>query len=112
MGCLLTLPRFPHGESDLAQLADLPILKIGEIRRLAGRLTALEREPSWGYFCQVLTEIENEDGDIPNMYRDSRGILYHPHDGTEIPLGTLAVENYERPLRGASIRYCTAKRRG
>ncbi len=31
------------------------------------------------------------------MYRDPRGTLYHPHTGEDIPLGTLAVEEYGRP---------------
>src|SRR3712207_3419910 len=31
------------------------------------------------------------------MYRDPRGTLYHPHIGQDIALGTLAVEEYERP---------------
>ena len=31
------------------------------------------------------------------MYRDPRGTLYHPHLGQDISLGTLAVEQYERP---------------
>jgi hypothetical protein len=31
------------------------------------------------------------------MYRDSRGTLYHPHIQQDIPIGTLAVEEYSRP---------------
>jgi hypothetical protein len=31
------------------------------------------------------------------MYRDDRGILYHPHLRVEIPLGTRSVDEYERP---------------
>jgi hypothetical protein len=54
-------------------------------------------EPEWGYFCQVITEYEANHGDIPLMYRDPRGVVYHPHLGDEIPLGTLYVEKYERP---------------
>ena len=34
---------------------------------------------------------------IRPYYRDDRGVLYHPHLRIEIPLGTLAVETYERP---------------
>jgi hypothetical protein len=35
--------------------------------------------------------------DLPGIYRDTRGLLYHPHTGEVIPLGTLAVERYKRP---------------
>src|SRR5262245_13548257 len=31
------------------------------------------------------------------MDREPRGSIYHPHQGDEIPLGTLTVEEYERP---------------
>jgi len=54
-------------------------------------------EPDYGYFTQVITDIEAERGGLPGLYRDPRGVLYHPHTGEEIPLGTLAVEQYERP---------------
>ena len=52
---------------------------------------------SWDNFVGVLTGYESEQGDIAGMYRDPRGILYHPHTRQEMPLGTLAVERYERP---------------
>ena len=35
--------------------------------------------------------------DLPGMYRDDRGTLYHPHTGEHIPLGTRNVEAYRRP---------------
>ena len=39
---------------------------------------------------KVITEIEAERGeDLPGIYRDTRGTLYHPHERREIPLGTL-----------------------
>jgi hypothetical protein len=60
-------------------------------------LEALGREPEYDYFAQVVTEHEAERGEIPGMYRDPRGTLYHPHTGEEIPLGTLNVEGYRRP---------------
>jgi hypothetical protein len=31
------------------------------------------------------------------MYREARGSLYHPHSDGAIALGTLMVEEYERP---------------
>lgn len=55
------------------------------------------KQPDYNYFCRIITDYEAEYGDIPGMYRDPRGTLYHPHTGEEIPLGTIAVKNYERP---------------
>lgn len=54
-------------------------------------------EPGYNWFAKVIAAYENEQGDIRGLYRDDRGVLYHPHLRTEIPLGTLAVETYERP---------------
>lgn len=51
----------------------------------------------WNYFCQVVTDYELERGEIAGMTRDPRGVLIHPHTGEEVSLGTIAVENYERP---------------
>jgi len=48
-------------------------------------------------FNTVLTNYENENGEIEGMYREPRGSIYHPHRGETIMLGTLSVENYERP---------------
>jgi DNA topoisomerase VI subunit B len=55
------------------------------------------KQPNYTYFCSIITDYEAEYGDIPGMYRDPRGTLYHPHTGEEIPLGTIAVQNYNRP---------------
>jgi hypothetical protein len=55
-------------------------------------------ELGWGRFCRIVAEVENvRKHDLPGMYRDYRGVLYHPHLHEDIPLGTLAVEEYERP---------------
>jgi hypothetical protein len=48
-------------------------------------------------FSQIITEYESENGEIPGMYREPRGSIYHPHRGETITLGTLMVEDYERP---------------
>ncbi len=54
--------------------------------------------PTWENFCNIVTAKEADDGqDIAGMMRDVRGLLYHPHTHEEIPLGTIAVERYERP---------------
>jgi hypothetical protein len=57
----------------------------------------LDKQTGYTYFCKLLTDYENEYGEIENLYRDPRGVLYHPHMQEEIPLGTIAVQNYERP---------------
>jgi len=49
-------------------------------------------------FNNIITEYEAEHGEIPLMYREPRGSLYHPHRGETMTLGTLMVEDYERPL--------------
>lgn len=56
------------------------------------------KEPSYNYFCTVISEYEGEQGhDIRGMYRDPRGMLIHPHTRERIELGTMNVEGYERP---------------
>jgi hypothetical protein len=58
---------------------------------------ALGVEPTWSNFTGIITDYEDEHGDIPGMYRDPRGTLYQPHTGEVISIGTLAVEEYSRP---------------
>jgi hypothetical protein len=58
---------------------------------------ATGQELAIGNFKRVITDYENEHGEIPGMYREPRGSLYHPHTGDDIALGTLTVEHYERP---------------
>ena len=61
-------------------------------------LDALGFEPTYKYFSGVITAYESDQGhDLPNIYRDDRGILYHPHTGESISLGTRSVERYQRP---------------
>jgi hypothetical protein len=61
------------------------MLKIGEELKLPN-------------FKAIITGYESEHGEIPLMYREPRGSIYHPHRGQTITLGTLMVEQYERPL--------------
>jgi hypothetical protein len=49
-------------------------------------------------FTAIITDYENEHGEIPGMYREPRGSIYHPHREETITLGTLMVEEYERPI--------------
>ncbi|MCC5611131.1 hypothetical protein LC612_31350, partial [Nostoc sp. CHAB 5834] len=61
-------------------------------------LQTFGKKPDYNYFAQVITDVEASNGeDLPGLYRDARGVIYHPHTGDEIPLGTLNVEKYERP---------------
>jgi hypothetical protein len=56
------------------------------------------KEPSYNYFCTVISQFESDQGhDIKGMYRDPRGVLIHPHTRERIELGTLNIEQYERP---------------
>jgi hypothetical protein len=61
-------------------------------------LEATEQPLLIGNFKAILTDYENENGEIEGMYREPRGSIYHPHRGDDIPLGTLTVEDYERPI--------------
>lgn len=49
------------------------------------------------YFATIITEYEAEYGELAGMYRDPRGVLYHPHTGDLLPIGTISVEDYQRP---------------
>jgi hypothetical protein len=61
-------------------------------------IEAVGKELEYGTFTKVITAYEAERGaDIPGIYRDARGTLYHPHIGATIALGTLGVESYRRP---------------
>lgn len=60
-------------------------------------LTETGRALTFNYLKAVLTDYENEHGEIDGMFRDPRGSIYHPHRRDDIPLGTLTVEEYERP---------------
>lgn len=58
----------------------------------------LNAELEYGNFGKIVTEYERNNGeDIPGMYRDDRGIIYHPHKRELISLGTRMVEVYEPP---------------
>jgi len=69
------------------------------------------KELQYNNFTKVVGDYETEHGPLPDMYRDPRGILYHPHLHQEIQLGTHAVDGYERPA-WTFTRSCTAKRKG
>jgi hypothetical protein len=58
----------------------------------------MEKELQLGNFTAIITDYEAENGDIPGAYHEPRGTLYHPHRSETIPVGTLMVESYERPV--------------
>ncbi len=53
---------------------------------------------TYSYFTALLTDIENEQGEIAGLQREPRGTLYHPHLHQEIPLSTESVAAYHRPF--------------
>jgi DNA topoisomerase VI subunit B len=56
------------------------------------------RSLGYGYFCSLITDYENEHGEIAGMQREPRGSIYHPHLRQEIPLSTESVAYYHRPF--------------
>jgi hypothetical protein len=56
-------------------------------------------ELKWENFQNIVTDYEDEHGEIGPLYRDNRGVMYEPHAGKgDVPVGTLMAEGYERPL--------------
>jgi hypothetical protein len=58
----------------------------------------LHQELKLGNFTKIIDGYEEEHGEIPGMYREPRGSITHPHRNETISLGTLLVEEYERPI--------------
>jgi hypothetical protein len=52
----------------------------------------------YGYFTSLITDYEDEHGELRGMQREPRGTIYHPHLRQEIPLGTETVAKYHRPF--------------
>ena len=60
--------------------------------------TEINKELKYEHFTGIITEYEGETGeDIPDMYRDDRGALYHPHLDERIALGTRMAKSYKPP---------------
>lgn len=58
----------------------------------------LGKELSYENFAKIITDFESELGeDLPGIYRDNRGTLYHFHLHETIPLGSKSIEIYELP---------------
>ena len=52
---------------------------------------------TYANFTAILTDYENESGDIPGLARDPRGALHEPHTSATVRLGTLEVAGYVPP---------------
>jgi hypothetical protein len=56
------------------------------------------KELKYPYFSQtLLTQYQEEHGEISGLWRDPRGNLHEPHSGKSISLGTREVAAYELP---------------
>jgi hypothetical protein len=56
------------------------------------------KELKYSYFSQtLLTQYQEEHGEISGLWRDPRGNLHEPHSGRSLPLGTKEVAAYEFP---------------
>jgi DNA topoisomerase VI subunit B len=65
------------------------------VRKFIQRYT--NEELTQNYFAQLLTEYQREHGPLQGLYYDPRGVLYEPHTGRSIPIGTREVESYVFP---------------
>jgi DNA topoisomerase 6 subunit A-like protein/histidine kinase/DNA gyrase B/HSP90-like ATPase len=67
-----------------------------QVRPLIQPLT--DKELEYDYFSQdLLTQYRNIYGPITGLYYDPRGVLYEPHTGHTLQLGTREVEAYQFP---------------
>ena len=61
------------------------------VRKLIQRYT--DKALDYGYFSQdLLPAYQRQHGKLTGLYYDPRGVLYEPHTGKAIPLGTREVE--------------------
>jgi hypothetical protein len=66
------------------------------VRKLIQEWTA--KPLDYDYFSQtLLIEYQRQGGVLRGLYYDPRGVLYEPHTGTAVPLGTQEVEAYVFP---------------
>jgi len=67
-----------------------------QVRPLIQNFT--DKELGYDYFSQtLLVQYQEQHGSIRGLYYDPRGVLYEPHTGKAIPLGTREVESYQFP---------------
>jgi hypothetical protein len=68
------------------------------VRKLVQRYT--DKALEYGYFSQgLLPEYQRQHGKLSGLYYDPRGVLYEPHTGKAVPLGTREVDGYTFPSR-------------
>jgi hypothetical protein len=66
------------------------------VRKLIQRYT--DKSLDYGYFSQdLLPAYQRQHGKLLGLYYDPRGVLYEPHTGKAIPLGTREVDAYRFP---------------
>ena len=66
------------------------------VRKMIQKYTSAKLKPE--YFSQtLLTEYQEIYGKIENLYYDPRGVLYEPHTGRVVLLGTREVKQYDFP---------------
>ena len=57
-----------------------------------------DKELGYDYFSQnLLVQYQEQHGSIRGLYRDPRGVLYEPHTGKAVNLGTREVKSYRWP---------------
>jgi Histidine kinase-, DNA gyrase B-, and HSP90-like ATPase len=78
--------RYPFGERQILYVLR-PIVR-----------DELDKELTTENFKGIITDYEFENGEIPLMYQEPRGSIYHPHRKQTITLGTLMVADYKRPI--------------
>lgn len=58
----------------------------------------IDKELDYNYFSQsLLVQYQEQHGAIQGLYYDPRGVLYEPHTGKAIPLGTRELKGYRFP---------------
>jgi anti-sigma regulatory factor (Ser/Thr protein kinase) len=66
------------------------------VRKLIQRWTS--KDLDYDYFSQdLLIAYQRQHGPLRGLYYDPRGVLYEPHSGHAVPLGTREVDAYEFP---------------
>jgi hypothetical protein len=64
----------------------------------ARELAQLDKPLEYNYFSQtIVPEYWQQNGRNRQIYNDARGMLYEPHSGEFLPLGTIEVDGYQLP---------------
>ena len=70
----------------------------------------LDKELTTENFAQIITDYESERGEIPGMYREPRGSIYHPH-GARRRLSARSWSRATSGQSGPSTSYSTSRRK-